>query len=153
MEISQQRNSWHCLPEQFNSTNDDNDSFDARSDDKGAEPEGVVVGRVLGRQYAFVGLERIGGIAVFDVTNPHSPHFESYVNARDFGVDVCLERDPADDDECFTGVGNANPAAGDLGPEGLLFIPWWKSPIYRSLLVVGNEVSGTTTIFQVVVDF
>ena len=35
---------------------------DSRSDDKGAEPESVVVGYVEGKNYAFVGLERTGGV-------------------------------------------------------------------------------------------
>ena len=120
----------------FNSTNDENDSFDNRSDDKGPEPEGVTVGWIWGRAYAFVGFERVGGIAVYDVTNPHAPRFETYVNNRDFSV-----ADPTD------------PAVGDLGPEGLRFVPWYLSPNYRPLLIVGNEVSGTTTIYQVGVSF
>jgi hypothetical protein len=57
------------LPEFFNSS-DGNDSFDSRSDDKGPEPEGVITGEVAGTTYAFVGLERIGGIMVFDLTDP-----------------------------------------------------------------------------------
>lgn len=42
-----------------------------------------------------------------------------------------------------------NPAAGDLGPEGIAFIPADQSPIRKPLLAVGNEVSGTTTLFQI----
>lgn len=120
----------------FNSDNDGNDSFDSRSDAKGPEPEGVVVGRVLGRQFAFAGLERIGGIMIFDVSDPEEPEFESYFNDRNF--------DPAADAEAGE--------VGDLGPEGLVFIPAGQSPIRRPLLVVGNEVSGTTSIFQVILD-
>ncbi|NEV64077.1 choice-of-anchor I family protein [Thiorhodococcus minor] len=133
--------------EHFNCTNDDNDCFDNRSDDKGPEPEGVVVGQILGRQYAFVGLERIGGIMVYDVTNPRRPVFETYVNNRDFSVDVCNQRD--DEGDCMTGEGMANAEAKDLGPEGLAFIPWWQSPSWKPLLLVGNEISGTTTVFEV----
>jgi hypothetical protein len=120
-------------PDNFNSTNDENDTFDDRSDDKGPEPEGVVVGKVSGRQYAFVGLERVGGIMIFEVTNPLETSFISYVNNRDFSV---------------TDVENED--AGDLGPEGLLFIKPADSPNGKPLLVVGNEVSGSTTIYQVV---
>ena len=134
-------------PDTFNSTNDDNDSFDSRSDDKGPEPEGVVIGKYFGRTYAFIGLERVGGIMVYDVTNPHAPEFQTYVNNRNFAEDVCLERD--EDGDCVTGAGNANPAAGDLGPEGLAFVPWYFSPTWRPLLLVGNEVSGTTTVYQI----
>ena len=141
----------NLAPETFNSTNDDNDSFDNRSDDKGPEPEGVAVGRYFGRTYAFIGLERVGGIMVYDVTRPHAPEFQVYVNNRDFSQDVCLERDG--DDDCITGADNANPAAGDLGPEGLTFVPWWQSPTWRPLLIVGNEVSGSTTVFELSLRF
>ena len=116
----------------FNSTNDENQSFDNRSDDKGPEPEGVVVGKVKGRYYAFVGLERVGGIMVFDVTQPESTRYVDYINNRDFSVEDVEEED-----------------AGDLGPEGLVFIKADDSPTGVPLLVVGNEVSGSTTIYEV----
>ncbi len=53
----------------FNS-NGSPDSFDSRSDNKGPEPENVVTGVIGDRTYAFIGLERVGGIMVYDVTNP-----------------------------------------------------------------------------------
>ncbi|MEE4292850.1 MAG: choice-of-anchor I family protein [Xanthomonadales bacterium] len=119
----------------FNSTNDENDSFDSRSDAKGPEPEGVVVGKVRGVTYAFVGLERVGGVMVFDVSKPSMPKYVSYVNNRDF--------DPTAD------VSDGKKFYGDLGPEGLVFIKPEDSPNGMPLLVVGAEVSGTTTIYQV----
>ncbi|MCA9264333.1 MAG: choice-of-anchor I family protein [Planctomycetales bacterium] len=118
-------------PDDFNSTDDANGSFDNRSDDKGPEPEAVVVGEVDGRMLAFVGLERAGGIMVFDVTNPRDVEFQSYVNTRDFTGDP------------------AASTAGDLAPEGLKFIPADASPTGEPLLVVAYEVSGSTTIFRV----
>ena len=117
------------IPDDFNSTNDENDSFDNRSDDKGPEPEGVAIGHVGDRIYAFIGFERVGGIIVYDVTDPYQPMFVQYANNRDFAGDV----------EAGT--------AGDLGPEGIRFISADDSPIGEPLLVTGNEVSGTTTIF------
>ena len=120
------------IPDDFNSTNDENGSFDDRSDDKGPEPEGVVIGKVRGETYAFVGLERVGGIMIYNVTDPTSAGFVNYVNNRDFSADA------------------ETPEAGDLGPEGLLFIKADDSPNGRPLLVTGNEVSGTTTLFEVV---
>ena len=119
------------IPDDFNSTNDEDDSFDNRSDDKGPEPEGVAIGHIGNSVYAFIGLERVGGIIVYDVTDPYQPMFVQYVNNRDFAGDA----------EAGT--------AGDLGPEGILFINADDSPIGEPLLVTGNEVSGTTTVFSV----
>jgi len=117
----------------FNSNNDENDSFDSRSDAKGPEPEGVVVGKVRGVTYAFVGLERVGGVMIFDVSKPSMPKYVSYVNNRDFSA----------------GDVEDGGYYGDLGPEGLVFIKPEDSPNGMPLLVVGAEVSGTTTIYQV----
>ena len=119
------------LPDDFNSNNDQNDTFDNRSDDKGPEPECVTIGKVGDRLYAFVGLERVGGIMVYDVSNPYEPYYVQYVNNRD-----------------FTGDAEAG-TAGDLGPEGILFINAEDSPTGFPLLVTGNEVSGTTTVFSI----
>lgn len=57
------------FPDYFNCSNDDNE-YDSRSPKKGPEPESVTIGTVDGRTYAFVALERIGGIMVYDITNP-----------------------------------------------------------------------------------
>ena len=119
-----------AYPTNFNASNSSND-FDNRSDDKGPEPEGVVIGKVLGRTYAFIGLERVGGVAVYDVTNPLCPEFVDYANRRNFGAAV------------------ETPEAGDLGPEGLVFIEAKDSPTRKPLVVVGNEISGTTTIYEI----
>ena len=72
------------LPDDFNSDNDENDSFDSRSDDAGAEPEGVTVGVIGDQTYAFIGLERIGGVIVYNVSDPANAEFVQYVNNRDF---------------------------------------------------------------------
>lgn len=48
---------------------------DTRSDDKGAEPESVTIGRVGSKTVAFVGLERTDAVAVYDVTDPTKPTF------------------------------------------------------------------------------
>jgi len=48
---------------------------DNRSDDKGAEPEAVTLGKVGAKTIAFVGLERADAVAVYDVTNPTTPVF------------------------------------------------------------------------------
>jgi hypothetical protein len=107
----------------FNTTHDSN-TLDNRSPSKGPEPEGVAIGRFGTRTIAFVGLERVGGVMVYDITSPTSPVFLTYFNQR-------------------TG------ATGDRGPEGLLLIPAAKSPNGKPLLVIGHEVSGTTSIVQI----
>lgn len=124
------------IPADFNSTNDENGSFDNRSDDKGPEPEGIALGRIDDRMIAFIGLERVGGIMAYDITNPYQVKFLDYINARDFSEDAVLPD------------GSTNALVGDLGPEGLVFISEEKSPVEEPLLVVGNEVSGTTSIFM-----
>ena len=118
------------FPGDFNANNDANGTFDNRSDNKGPEPEGVAIGEIDGRTYAFIGLERIGGIMTYDITNPTEAFFVDYVNNRNFAGDA----------EAGT--------AGDLGAEGLVFIAAADSPSGNPLVVVGNEVSGTTTVFD-----
>lgn len=96
-----------------------------RSDDKGPEPEGAVVGNINGDQYAFVALERIGGVIMFNVTNPLAPAYTGYYNHR-------------------------TPTGGpDRGAEGLLYIPDSLSPNGNAIVIAANEVSSTLSIFQV----
>ncbi|MGL5080510.1 MAG: choice-of-anchor I family protein [Microcoleaceae cyanobacterium] len=118
-----------AFPDNFNANNDEND-FDSRSDNAGPEPEGIAVGDVNGRTYAFIGLERMGGVMVYDVTEPASTEFVQYLNNRDFAGDA----------EAGT--------AGDLGPEGLTFVTAENSPTGRPALIVANEISGSTTIYD-----
>jgi hypothetical protein len=107
----------------FNASNDNN-TVDDRSPAKGPEPEAVVVGKFGSKHYAFIGLERVGGVVVYDVTNPQRPIFETYLNTR-------------------TG------ATGDRGPEGLALIKAEDSPTGKPLLVVANETSGTTAVLEI----
>jgi hypothetical protein len=107
----------------FNASNSDN-ALDSRSDNKGPEPEGVTVATFGSKTFAFIGLERVGGVMVYDVTNPTAATFVTYLNSR-------------------TG------ATGDRGPEGLTFIRAIDSPNGKPLLIVGNETSGTTAVLQI----
>ncbi|MEI2414702.1 choice-of-anchor I family protein [Orrella sp. JC864] len=119
----------------FNSGHNEGNAFDSRSDAKGPEPEGIELGRIGEKTFAFIGLERMGGIMVYDVTDPQAPVFVDYYNSR---VDWST-RDTA----------SVAATAGDLGPEGLKFVPASQSPNGQALLIVGNEVSGTTAIYNV----
>jgi hypothetical protein len=116
----------------FNNTDDENDG-DSRSDAKGPEPEALVVGQVGGASYAFIGLERMGGIMIYDVSEPASPEFVSYFTNRDLEADV------------------GNEDAGDLAPESLVFVSAADSPTGAPLLIAGYEMSGTITVHQIVV--
>lgn len=118
-------------PDLFNADNAENDSADSRSDNKGPEPEGLDLGTIGGRTYAFVGLERTSGIAVVDITDPRHGRIAGYASNR-----------------VATGDAEAG-TAGDLGPEGVHFIAAKDSPTHRPLLAVGNEISGTTTLWEV----
>lgn len=125
------------LGEDFNASNDENGGDD-RSDDKGPEPEAIEIATIDGKTYAFIGLERVGGIMVYDVSNPERAEFVQYLNTRDFSVDI----------EALTDAGDFS-AAGDLGPESIRFVAAEDSPNGEALLIVGNEVSGTTALFAV----
>lgn len=120
------------FPAYFNASHTSNDP-DTRSDDKGPEPEGMALGEIGGRQYLFLGLERVGGVMVFDISQPLAPTFIQYLNPRDFSKDP--EEQLAE--------------AGDLGPEGLVFIPASESPNRQALLLVSNEVSGSTSVYRI----
>ncbi|MEW6581787.1 MAG: choice-of-anchor I family protein, partial [Actinomycetota bacterium] len=112
-------------PAAFNANNT-SAAFDNRSDNKGPEPEGVATGVVRGRTYAFVGLERVGGLVVLDVTDPAAPRFVQWANTRDYG----------------------QAAGPDSGPEIVKFVPAAASPTRRPLVLAANEVSGTVNIYE-----
>lgn len=118
----------------FNSGHDEGSAKDSRSDAKGPEPEGVALGQVNGHTLAFIGLERMGGVLVYDITDPTKPKRLDYLNSRE--------------DWTTADPGTVLATAGDLGPEGLVFIPAKRSPDGTPLVVVGNEVSGTTAVYR-----
>jgi hypothetical protein len=128
-------------PNLFN-TPDDENRFDERSDNRGPQPNNVVVAHIRGRDYAFVSLARTSGILVMDVTHPEEPAFRQYVDTRDFTQEPKAIGDA--DTDLYV-----NCAAGDLGPEGLLVIPAERSPIRAPLLVVAFETSGSTRVFRI----
>lgn len=122
------------FPDHFNADHRHRDiQLKRRSVNKGPEPEGIAMGRIDGRDYAFVGLERMGGVMVYDVTDPEGTTFVTYVNTRDLSVAQTAD----------------GATETDLGAEGLHFVPAEDAPDGRPLLLVGNEVSGTTAVFAV----
>ena len=130
------------LPDCYNCSND-NAVVDDRSGKKGPEAESVTVGTVDGRTYAFVALERTGGVMVYDVTEPASARYVNYINTRDFAsvVEGSEEYEDGELDKWVTG--------GDVAPEGLLFLDASVSPTGEALLLAACEVSGTVAVYQV----
>lgn len=143
------------FPDNFNAGDDDFD-LDDRSDNSGPEPEGVALGQIAGRTLAFIGIEKMGGVMVYDVTDPFNVSFLHYMNDRQFD-DGLLDTfeditdgnavDPADRADLLAAL---EAGTFDIAPEGLLFIPAADSPNGEDLLLVANEVSGTTSIYTVV---
>ncbi len=113
------------LPEYFNCSNDTIEIED-RSGKKGPEPESVAVGTVGSKTYAFIALERIGGVMVYDITAPENTEFVNYINSREFN----------------------NNIQGDVSPEGLCFIPAAQSKTGKPLLLAACEVSGTLAVYE-----
>lgn len=113
------------IPENFNCSNDDK-SLDDRSGKKGPEAESITVGTVGERTYAFIGLERVGGVMVYDITDPAETVYVNYINSRDFSEDI----------------------AGDDSPEGLCFIPAADSADGNAYLLAACEVSGTVAAYE-----
>lgn len=56
---------------------------DTRSDDKGAEPESVVVAKMGDKNILFVGLERTDTVMIYDITNPASPQYLQSIKTGD----------------------------------------------------------------------
>lgn len=113
------------IPNYFNCSNDKT-SLDNRSGKKGPEPESVVIGTVDGKTYAFVALERIGGVMVYDITDPANAAFVNYINSRDFSDKI----------------------VNDVSPEGLCFVSAADSRTGSPLLLAACEVSGTMAAYE-----
>jgi len=109
--------------------------MDRRSPAKGPEPEGLALGNAFGKTLAFVGLERVGGVMAFDISNPASPAYLDYLNTANFSGNIA--------------TGKATAAGGDVSPEGLQFVRASDSPTGKPVLIVSYELSGTTAIFNI----
>ncbi len=115
--------------------------FDNRSDNKGPEPEGITVGTIGTQTYAFIGLERQGGVMMYDITTPANATFVDYITTRNLSDYVNGIIDPAQ-------LLDPEATGGDWSPEGLAFIDAADSPTGRAALVAAHEVSGTVTMFD-----
>ncbi|KAJ3106673.1 hypothetical protein HDU97_005825 [Phlyctochytrium planicorne] len=116
-------------PKYFNSNNNEASSFDTRSDNRGPEPEALITGRIGKYPLVFIGNERQSGIMMYDITDIRNPVLLQYFNQRKWDVEI--------------------KSQGDLGPEGFDFVYGENSPTGNPLLIVGNEVSGSTAIYEI----
>jgi hypothetical protein len=101
------------------------DQLLGRLDNKGPEPESVVVGQVGAETYAFVALERASAVMMYKITDPTKPKLVQYIR------------------------NTTNLLDGDISPEGMKFIPASQSPTGVALLAVGHEVSGSVAVYQI----
>lgn len=113
------------LPTLFNADHEDNVAK-GRSRAKGPEPEGVTTAQIGSQTFAFISLERVGGVMVYNVTDPNNVTFVDYKNSR-----------------------STSAYAGDHGPEGITYIRPENSATGKPYVLVANEISGTITIFEV----
>lgn len=113
------------LPTLFNADHEDNVAK-GRSRAKGPEPEGVTTAQIGSQTFAFISLERVGGVMVYNVTDPNNVTFVDYKNSR-----------------------STSAYTGDHGPEGITYIRPENSATGKPYVLVANEISGTITIFEV----
>ena len=75
----------------------------------------------------------MGGIMIYDISDPTDAKFVDYINNRNINVDADGFGDPT----------------GDYGPEGFDFVSADDSPTGAAMLIVGSEISGTTTVYEI----
>ncbi|SIR01683.1 choice-of-anchor I family protein [Chryseobacterium sp. RU33C] len=109
----------------FNADNESN-AVKNRSRAKGPEPEGVALGNINGQTYAFITLERTGGVMVYNITDPNNPTFTDYKNSR-----------------------STSAYGGDNGPEGIIYIAPENTTTHKGYVIIANEISGTLSMYEV----
>ena len=115
----------------WNTTNGFINAAESRSASKGPEPEGLAIGKAYGRTWMVLALERDNGLMLYDVTNPAKPMFRQYINTSIPGGDIQVG------------------SAGDVSPEGVLFLEADQSPTGKPMVVVSYELSGSVAFFEV----
>jgi hypothetical protein len=109
----------------FNADNESNGTK-TRSRAKGPEPEGVALGTIGTQTYAFITLERTGGVMVYNVTNPNNPTFTDYKHSR-----------------------STSAYGGDNGPEGIIYIAPENTTTGKGYVIIANEISGTLSMYEI----
>ena len=75
----------------------------------------------------FIGLERIGGVITYNITDITKPEYAGFFSGRDYSENI----------------------KGDVGIEGLKFVDSGKSPTGKPLLITSNEVSNSIGIYEI----
>ncbi len=114
------------FPTIFNADHTASNTPKARSRVRGPEPEGITTAKIGTQTFAFITIERLGGVMVFNVTNPNAVTFVDYKNSR-----------------------STSAYSGDQGPEGIIYIPASSTITQKSYIVVANEISGTISTYEV----
>ncbi|MGG5208518.1 choice-of-anchor I family protein [Chryseobacterium sp. MIQD13] len=109
----------------FNADNEGNGAKN-RSRAKGPEPEGVALATINGQTYAFITLERTGGVMVYNITDPNNPTFTDYKHSR-----------------------STSAYSGDNGPEGITYIAPGNTTTGKGYIIIANEISGTLSMYEV----
>ncbi|PIF47000.1 putative secreted protein (Por secretion system target) [Chryseobacterium sp. 52] len=109
----------------FNADNEANGAKN-RSRAKGPEPEGVTLATINGQTYAFITLERTGGVMVYNISDPNHPTFTDYKHSR-----------------------STSAYGGDNGPEGITYIAPGNTTTGKAYVIVANEISGTLSMYEV----
>lgn len=103
---------------------------DGRSNKKGPEPEDIKTLKLGNKIYAFIGLERAGGLMMYDISQPSDSQFVDYLNIRN------MQEGSMDN-------------GSDLGAEGISVIEAKDSPTGYPMILVANEVSGTVSVMYI----
>ena len=131
-QVSQKAFNTRWTQHQFN-TEPGDESEEKRSDDKGAEPEGLAIGETGGRRYLFGGGERSSHIYIWDITDPEAPVYLSINSYND-----CSETDYSKRESLLN------------DPEAMQFVPAASSPTGKDILISVGAVSGSLHVFEVV---
>ncbi|MEM6259949.1 MAG: choice-of-anchor I family protein [Planctomycetota bacterium] len=117
-----------ALPDQFNGQDNDSMNADKRSAERGSEPEGLAITEINGRRLCAIGLERVGGVMLYDLTDPTRPVFLQYIHSAQMH-------------------GSASSR-----PEGMTWIKPSETNGGKAFLVVAYEGSGTIDLFELQTD-
>lgn len=116
------------FPDQFNGQDNAPENKDSRSDNRGCEPEGLAITEINGSRLCAIGLERVGGVMLYDLTDPTNPVFLQYIHSA---------------------LGHGSNSSR---PEGLVWIKPNEATQGKAFLAVAYEESGTIDVFELKLD-